>query len=140
MLTARRGRLVYLILVPLFLLALRPISDMDFWWHLAAGRWIAESGSVPRPSVAVPETASPNSTNPTTAAVIVALSDSPIVNGTTISAIAVTNSSAACRGKVTLPLNITYRRYERDREMCVSGVTHGHSLYKPPFPERSSSR
>jgi hypothetical protein len=48
MLTARRGRLVYLILVPLFLLALRPISDMDFWWHLAAGRWIAENGSVPR--------------------------------------------------------------------------------------------
>lgn len=48
MLTARRGRLVYLILVPLFFLALRPISDMDFWWHLAAGRWIAENGSVPR--------------------------------------------------------------------------------------------
>ena len=47
MLTARRGRLAYLILVPLFLLALRPISDMDFWWHLAAGRWIAENGSVP---------------------------------------------------------------------------------------------
>ncbi|MFN0152541.1 MAG: hypothetical protein ACKVU1_17705 [bacterium] len=42
------GRLAYLILIPLFLLALRPISDMDFWWHLAAGRWIAENGAVPR--------------------------------------------------------------------------------------------
>lgn len=41
------GRLAYLVLIPLFLLALRPISDMDFWWHLAAGRWIAENGAVP---------------------------------------------------------------------------------------------
>lgn len=27
--------------------ALRRIDDFDTWWHLAAGRWIAENGSVP---------------------------------------------------------------------------------------------
>jgi len=29
-------------------LALRRLSDADTWWHLAAGRWIAENRAIPR--------------------------------------------------------------------------------------------
>ena len=82
---------------------------------------------MPRPSESVADTASPNSTIPTTAAVIVASSDSPIANGTAISATAVTSSSAACSAKETLPRNIAYPRYVARSEKCVSGVTHGPS-------------
>src|SRR5262245_15123717 len=41
------GRLVYLLLIPIFILSIRPVSDMDFWWHLATGRWIAEHHAIP---------------------------------------------------------------------------------------------
>ncbi|MBI3783643.1 MAG: hypothetical protein HY270_09590 [Deltaproteobacteria bacterium] len=37
--------------LPVFLaalLALRRLDDSDTWWHLAAGRWIIEHGTVPR--------------------------------------------------------------------------------------------
>ena len=65
-----------------------------------------------------------------TPAVIVASSESPIANGTEISATAVINSSAACSAYETLPLNIAYPRYVRKREMCVSGVTEGPVRYE----------
>ena len=61
-----------------------------------------------------------------TPAVIVASSESPIANGTAISATAVINSSAACSAYETLPRNIAYPRYVAKSEKCVSGVTHGH--------------
>lgn len=32
-------------------LALRRLSDADTWWHLAAGRWIAENRAIPRTDV-----------------------------------------------------------------------------------------
>ena len=40
-------------LVVLFgsVLALRRISEFDFWWHLASGRWIAEHFAVPSTDV-----------------------------------------------------------------------------------------
>lgn len=41
------GRLVYLLLIPILLLSFRPVSDVDFWWHLATGRWIAEHHAIP---------------------------------------------------------------------------------------------
>ncbi len=44
---AANGRLVYLLLVPILVLSFRPVSDMDFWWHLATGRWIAEHHAIP---------------------------------------------------------------------------------------------
>lgn len=30
------------------LLFVRYVRDADFWWHLAAGRWIVENGAIPR--------------------------------------------------------------------------------------------
>src|SRR5437763_10406549 len=33
------------------LLAFRRLDDSDMWWHLAAGRWIAEHHAVPRTDV-----------------------------------------------------------------------------------------
>jgi hypothetical protein len=30
------------------LLFIRSVRSADFWWHLAAGRWIAENGAIPR--------------------------------------------------------------------------------------------
>jgi len=44
---AANGRLVYLLLLPILVLSFRPVSDMDFWWHLATGRWIAEHHAIP---------------------------------------------------------------------------------------------
>ena len=29
-------------------LVLRPITDADFWWHLATGRWMADTGQIPQ--------------------------------------------------------------------------------------------
>jgi hypothetical protein len=61
----------------------------------------------------VAETARPNRTSPTTAAVIVASIERPIANGTPINAVAVTSSSAACSEKETLPRNmLTEGTYE----------------------------
>jgi len=37
----------YVVLLATAALALRKLDDSDTWWHLAAGRWIAENGRVP---------------------------------------------------------------------------------------------
>ena len=45
--TARR----LLILIALYtipaIVVVRPVQDLDIWWHLRTGRWIAEHGAVP---------------------------------------------------------------------------------------------
>ena len=44
--TARLMTLV--LLLCLFVMAVRPIVDPDFWWHLRTGQYIWETGTVPR--------------------------------------------------------------------------------------------
>ncbi|MBN2389065.1 MAG: hypothetical protein JXB85_18760 [Anaerolineales bacterium] len=46
-LTARQLFVIVLFL-GLFTMALRPVADPDFWWHLRTGQWIAENQSTPR--------------------------------------------------------------------------------------------
>lgn len=39
--------LALLFFVYFLLLAVKPLSDPDLWWHLSAGRWIWENGAIP---------------------------------------------------------------------------------------------
>jgi hypothetical protein len=43
-----RRLLVFVLLSVVFVLAARPITDPDFWWHLRTGKLIVETGSIPR--------------------------------------------------------------------------------------------
>jgi hypothetical protein len=48
--TAESAVALLLLLVPFILrltMIFEPVVDPDIWWHLAAGRWIAEHGAVP---------------------------------------------------------------------------------------------
>lgn len=49
-LSARR-LLVFTLLAMVFMLAARPITDPDFWWHLRTGRLIVETRAIPRADV-----------------------------------------------------------------------------------------
>lgn len=42
-----RSSLPWLAVTFASLLALRKIDDFDTWWHMAAGRWIVQNGSIP---------------------------------------------------------------------------------------------
>ena len=39
------------LLLCLFVMAVRPIADPDFWWHLRTGQYIWETGSIPRQDI-----------------------------------------------------------------------------------------
>ncbi len=45
---AVRKTFISLLFIGIFLMTLRPVADPDFWWHLRAGQWIAETGAIPR--------------------------------------------------------------------------------------------
>lgn len=47
--TRRLLTLVFFVL--LFTMAVRELRDPDFWWHLATGRYICQTGSIPRHDV-----------------------------------------------------------------------------------------
>ncbi|MCJ7620995.1 MAG: hypothetical protein MUP64_12330, partial [Anaerolineae bacterium] len=47
--TARLMTLV--LLLCLFVMAVRPIVDPDFWWHLRTGQYIWETGTIPRQDI-----------------------------------------------------------------------------------------
>jgi hypothetical protein len=36
-----------LLFIALFAMALRPIADADFWWHLRSGQWMVENRAIP---------------------------------------------------------------------------------------------
>ncbi|MBN1582364.1 MAG: hypothetical protein JXA89_16780, partial [Anaerolineae bacterium] len=46
-----RQVLVIALFVALFAMSAREITDPDFWWHLATGRYIVETGTIPRHDV-----------------------------------------------------------------------------------------
>ena len=47
MLDATRVGLILLLLLPVFAIYRQGLADPDLWWHLEAGRWIAEHRAVP---------------------------------------------------------------------------------------------
>lgn len=42
-----RHLFVAIFVLGLFAMALRPVADPDFWWHLRTGQWILENGQIP---------------------------------------------------------------------------------------------
>jgi hypothetical protein len=49
-LSARR-LLVFVLMIVLFMIAVRPITDPDFWWHLRTGQYIFETGTIPHQDI-----------------------------------------------------------------------------------------
>jgi hypothetical protein len=49
-LSARR-MLVFVMMLTLFMLAVRPITDPDFWWHLRTGQFIFETRTIPHTDI-----------------------------------------------------------------------------------------
>lgn len=47
MVLSSRRLLIFVLMVVLFMLATRPITDPDFWWHLRTGQYIVETGTIP---------------------------------------------------------------------------------------------
>ena len=46
-----RRLLVFVLMSVVFVLAARPVSDPDFWWHLRAGKLIWETRAVPHADI-----------------------------------------------------------------------------------------
>lgn len=46
-----RRLLVLATMMVLFMLAVRPVIDPDFWWHLRTGQYILETGSIPHADI-----------------------------------------------------------------------------------------
>lgn len=44
MITSTRSLVIFIVLVVIFVTALRPITDPDFWWHLKTGEYIVHQG------------------------------------------------------------------------------------------------
>lgn len=49
-LSARR-LLAFVFMLVIFMLAARAITDPDFWWHLRAGQYMVETGTIPRTDI-----------------------------------------------------------------------------------------
>lgn len=47
MITSTRSLLIFIVLVVIFVTALQPIADPDFWWHLKTGDYIIQNHGVP---------------------------------------------------------------------------------------------
>ena len=46
-----RRLLVFVLMSLVFVLAVRPITDPDFWWHLRTGRLVFETRSIPHADI-----------------------------------------------------------------------------------------
>jgi hypothetical protein len=46
-----RRLLIFVLMQVLFMLAVRPITDPDFWWHLRTGQFICETGTIPHADI-----------------------------------------------------------------------------------------
>jgi hypothetical protein len=51
MITSTRSLVIFIVLVVVFVTALQPITDPDFWWHLKTGEYIVQNHSVPHADV-----------------------------------------------------------------------------------------
>ena len=51
MITSTRSLLVFIVLVLIFVAALQPVTDPDFWWHLKTGQLIAQTRTIPHVDV-----------------------------------------------------------------------------------------
>ncbi len=51
MITSTRSLLIFIVLVVIFITALQPITDPDFWWHLKTGEYIIQNHGVPHADV-----------------------------------------------------------------------------------------
>ena len=47
MITSTRSLLIFIVLVLMFITALQPIIDPDFWWHLKTGEYIVQNHAIP---------------------------------------------------------------------------------------------
>lgn len=47
MFTSTRSLLIFIVLVVIFVTALQPITDPDFWWHLKTGEYIIQNHGIP---------------------------------------------------------------------------------------------
>src|ERR1044071_7847560 len=50
-LTSTRSLIIFIVLVVIFVTALQPITDPDFWWHLKTGEYIIQNHGVPHTDV-----------------------------------------------------------------------------------------
>ena len=51
MITSTRTLVIFIVLVVMFITALQPITDPDFWWHLKTGEYIILNHSIPHADV-----------------------------------------------------------------------------------------
>ena len=51
MITSTRSLLIFIVLVVIFVTALQPITDPDFWWHLKTGQYIVQHHGIPHADV-----------------------------------------------------------------------------------------
>ena len=51
MITSTRSLVILIVFVVIFVTALRPITDPDFWWHLKTGEYIIQNHSIPHADV-----------------------------------------------------------------------------------------
>src|ERR1044072_6701147 len=51
MITSTRSLLIFIVLVVIFVTALQPITDPDFWWHLKTGEYIIQNHAIPHADV-----------------------------------------------------------------------------------------
>jgi hypothetical protein len=47
MITSTRSLLIFIVLVLIFVAALQPVTDPDFWWHLKTGQLIVQTKTIP---------------------------------------------------------------------------------------------
>lgn len=47
MITSTRSLVIFIVLVVIFVTALQPITDPDFWWHLKTGEYIVQNHGIP---------------------------------------------------------------------------------------------
>jgi len=51
MITSTRSLLIFIVLVVIFVTALQPITDPDFWWHLKTGEYIVQNHGIPHTDI-----------------------------------------------------------------------------------------
>src|SRR6185503_16677384 len=51
MISSTRSLVIFIVLVVIFVTALQPITDPDFWWHLKTGEYIVQNHGIPHTDV-----------------------------------------------------------------------------------------
>ena len=51
MITSTRSLVIFIVFVVIFVTALQPITDPDFWWHLKTGEYIVQNHSIPHADI-----------------------------------------------------------------------------------------